>query len=1160
MQQNHPGRNPFKGTNYQTLAALALFLQHLRNPTFSYIQMETPRSVDFTLVFADGHKVICEAKDWKGGLRDRNLKDIVRKLNENEKETVGAADEILVICSLCLTRTFEKIETLRFWPQEVLENELAKQGYERELGTLLSKLRLWQQTKDVLEDLVYSLFSQAIGFWLPQEDIEEIVRSILLKAFHWGSAEGNVYSRKDIEREIQSQASRAKGRSTIFNERLTSYGKQIDKLDAAVKEGNLKAGQSEIIALSQDHALMYFLLNKLKARNNITLADWMNVWQACKTYYPLQLFDIFRANIATKENRKFILSFIESSLDQLNTFYFDTYFESGLAELLTTIVQKDYSLNRTVLRILEKQYQKYDRELFYLTAHEEKLYRESELSDTLQSLYYNSNNRIKEQIHEFILNTFNLIEDEDDYNRYTPREIFRILKQYLNDNDNIFFEHRFLEITRKLATQYERFYRYKFNIDFKGWDKIGNTSAFYEYEYKVSEKQFIRDTLIPAVQDLDGKVRWTLLKEHCIIEPEDVSKYRPDFLNRVAIPFVLDEYKSGNPETLQILRRFLLSQGIPDKAELIYQDLIHGDFTDDQKWNLVAITIDKFGSSSPFVEKIVGDLANNGHEKAIEQLIEWSRDPAYYAKPPFFGSYLIPTIKELLDSSPRVAVSLFEKLINNPYFVQGSRFFDAREVSELLSGMIVINIEDGWRIWNELNQKNDLTANQQQLLTGCLLAISDGDNREALERAFVTADDITSNYEEFLSKFFDPYARQLVVQLLVKCAARAHFDPIRCFKVVRRFINDPDPSNDNDASDPTGKINYHKQILEGESSIIITSVRGLIPWAIREVVRVGIEERLDDVIEFTGDLTRDKNLYVRLQSRVTLTRLAQTRLSTTNDDQRFMSAKNAKQIENIAFEMLDDPENKRVALQGAMADVFNQMRSIDYKRATKAVNYFVEADFEALRVYLSTIIYFAEFAQNFDRLQKLTFRDTLFHLIERDSETKTAIAWQMQKLSKAKSSAGKSYLNKTFRYVHKLVEKYDHEAFRNVYSLIKEHISNVTYQTELVAIYKKCIETEFEFLSTQPENQHKIREPYFWNNKILGIIFDVSKEDFLCIFKILSQYPLKCHIGDVRNIVDLLFDIPTSQQTDVEDIFENLVRRDLSLYEKKKQWEEKVKQ
>ncbi len=92
------------------------------------------------------------------------------------------------------------------------------------------------------------------------------------------------------------------------------------------------------------------------------------------------------------------------------------------------------------------------------------------------------------------------------------------------------------------------------------------------------------------MKNLPRDVRWDFIKKNCIISTQNVSKERPDFLNRAAIPFVLNEYRRGNPEALQILKEFLLSKRkVPDKAELIYQDLKAGEFTDNQKWNLVKI-------------------------------------------------------------------------------------------------------------------------------------------------------------------------------------------------------------------------------------------------------------------------------------------------------------------------------------------------------------------------------------------------------------------------------------------------------------------------------------------------------------------------------------------------------------------------------------------
>ena len=584
--------------------------------------------------------------------------------------------------------------------------------------------------------------------------------------------------------------------------------------------------------------------------------------------------------------------------------------------------------------------------------------------------------------------------------------------------------------------------------------------------------------------------------------------------------------------------------------------MISGDFTDDQKWNLVAISIDKVGSTSPFVEKIVGDLADNGYEKAIEQLKKWSCEPAYFAKPPFFGSYLITTIEKMLDSSPDVAVSLYENLlVSNDYFARGSTRFDLDEVGELLSKIIIQGIRDGWRIWNELCQKKDLTPNQQQLVTRSLLSVSKTSDAATVKKAFVMAGVLTSDYEEFVSKFTDAYSRELVLQFVEKCAAKPIFDPIESFEIIKRFVKDPDPSTENSLEDTRSEFNYHKQIIEGKNPILITSVRGWVPWAIQQVVRVGIEEKIDQVIELTRNLTKDKNLYVRLQSCVALTRLAQTRNSEITDGKRFMSKEQAKKIEDTAFEMLHDPENKRIALQQAMVIVFQHLKLVDFECAIEAVNYFVHADFEALRAYLSAIIYFAELAEDFTPEQKLKFRNVLFRLIETDSEAKSAIALQMWSFSKVKSVTGASYLGKTLKYVRKIVQVYEKNAFDNIYSLIRDNINNKNYQNELLSIYAECISIESQYLQNHPEYPKKISAAYYKNGEMLEFVFAKDKEEFLTIFEILSKYPPECYLGNIGNAIDLLFQIPTSLQTSVNVIFDNLVKRDPNLYLKKQQWE-----
>lgn len=60
MNKN-PGKNNFRGLDFQTQMALIEFLEHvLHRPDFLYVHLEDPNWKDFTLYFQNGDKIICE--------------------------------------------------------------------------------------------------------------------------------------------------------------------------------------------------------------------------------------------------------------------------------------------------------------------------------------------------------------------------------------------------------------------------------------------------------------------------------------------------------------------------------------------------------------------------------------------------------------------------------------------------------------------------------------------------------------------------------------------------------------------------------------------------------------------------------------------------------------------------------------------------------------------------------------------------------------------------------------------------------------------------------------------------------------------------------------------------------------------------------------------
>src|SRR3989338_7650537 len=101
------GQYNYKGINAQAWAAMSLFLQYLRDPKFSSIQLEAINFEDFNLAFDDGKKIICESKDRKEKFSYPQLKELLE--NILSKGSLGDKDEILVICSKANTDLISEV-------------------------------------------------------------------------------------------------------------------------------------------------------------------------------------------------------------------------------------------------------------------------------------------------------------------------------------------------------------------------------------------------------------------------------------------------------------------------------------------------------------------------------------------------------------------------------------------------------------------------------------------------------------------------------------------------------------------------------------------------------------------------------------------------------------------------------------------------------------------------------------------------------------------------------------------------------------------------------------------------------------------------------------------------------------------------------------------
>jgi len=150
-------------------------------------------------------------------------------------------------------------------------------------------------------------------------------------------------------------------------------------------------------------------------------------------------------------------------------------------------------------------------------------------------------------------------------------------------------------------------------------------------------------------------------------------------------------------------------------------------------------------------------------------------------------------------------------------------------------------------------------------------------------------------YSEFLNPFLNnlsndikkiegrithPQAREAIVDFAEALAKNKKIK--EAMRIIEIFINDSNPCTPQkiDPQDPDGKYDKHQQIMNGEGTNTITTVRGKCAWALMNCIGLAGREYLEKIIYLTEILNnKDKNYYIQEQSCVPLSRLAQVRFS-----------------------------------------------------------------------------------------------------------------------------------------------------------------------------------------------------------------------------------------------------------------------------------------
>ncbi len=1197
------GQYNIKGINSQSWAAMSLFLQYLRDPKFAYIHLEEPRFGDFYLVFNDGHKIICEAKDRKGNFNYSDLRRLVKSIIK--REILNQNDEILIICSHLNKALKDKVEHVKYF-EKMVTPDFIRRGFKKEEIVVLSKVKFWQIEKTINEKIVYSLFSELMNFWIPDNDTKRIVHDVLVKKIYEGSARGQIYKRQDILDEIDNLRNEVIKNSGDFDKERVSIGKQLDKIVEAIN--NNKAPEwaaNQLSSISAQPNLIYFVLDKFKNKKVDNLEDWQDLWQLNKIYwFSYDLFKIFAANCHTDINKKYILGFIKKHISEIRRYFRDDFLDLEIVDLINKILDQDKRYVNEAFNIIKELLQKYENEYFFLERDRDSDYQKERVCKLLSRVYNDADMQLKQEIYSQIINHFNLVEDAGEHSHYTPKEIFEVLYKYLTTEGND-CEKKFSSLSKSLSEQYNKFYkRFGKNVKFDGWEVIGGSTVWWGHNYKVEDKHFIVIVLSPALlayYSQEPSKAWDFILRACITETQNVSSKRPDFLNRASLAVILERYKQADlnmdSEEFKILKEFILARkGIPHKSELIYQAL-RDNFSDEKKLTLLKISIEKYKIPvNPFVEQIISELASKQNQEAKQVLADWSKNPDYYEKTGFVGNNIVQSIQKIIDASFDDALSMLQNYIRGEYFINKLDSFDVYEVCGLLNIVLKKDFSRGLAIIKEIAQKESLTKNEQILICNSILSSGEGkgEKPELLIKIYEEFVDpllcsLNNDIIEIQKKIPHSNAREVFVQLAERLIDAKKLD--YTLRIIEIFINDPDPyPPGQDPEDREASYSYHKKIEEGSEQNAISSVRGWCAWTLAQCISLDGRSYIPRIIDLIEQLIKDNDYYIKHMACYPLAQLVRNRLCHMPDakdilffnDNKKTGLEMAKRVEKMAFDMLDTvckyPTNVKKALAKSVLSVFDSMRALNEKDALNLLGKMRCFPDESISEITWLVIYFAELRRDnfkdwtlsilglYDDLEP--FDDTKFKVILKEmmlknAASRAAFSWEFFKgtdsaLRKVKHSLDyEEAFSMSLKYIKEMISEYDHRTFENVYRFIEENIEQPGKFDICYELWKDCLRIE------KPALENLVREgkawetnwwPYYYNGKILLMAKEKKgNKDFLDSLEYLTQYPKELNIGNISEVVKLIkqFSYPDAQ---VERIFNNLIDRNSSFYNDKQQW------
>lgn len=1160
------GANSQAGFNAQNWAALSLFVQYSAYQIFKHIELEQPKLADFVLVF-DSKRIICESK--KSHVTYADLREIL-----NTIPTVNDQDEILIICTSTGPRLKEDLDNARYFP-EVREQLVKKHQFTTRHLELIPKVKLWVVDKDMNEEIIRNLMVERFQSWLPDDELDDLISSLLVKNIYERSSKGGTYTKAEFNEELEKRKELLKKKDDFKHNERTAR-ETITKLVEELKNVDDSRLQSEhrLKAVIADSGLHYFAIQEISKEKGLNLAAWDSFWLATfSSYYSREVLRIFKDNVNTEASAIYIIGFIKDNLHKLRFRSMEEYEFKSTADILMKAVDVSNDLIRDSFELLKRIYAySTDNPLFIeggSKGRDEWLL--GELANGFDKLYGMGEEDIKADIVSYIYQTFDIVDEDYKYWHDTPFKFMEIIKEDLLAKPSSFSF--FLE---QINAQYTQQYK-RFKIKYDGWELMGGSVSNFGGEYEVHDRAYITMIIKPHLARLSVEALWKLADQYVSLKVSDVSAQKPDFMNRALIPFLIEQYAEGNKKAFKILSEFIkMRKGIPHKAELIFFNVRDSKvLSTEQKWSLLNVAIKEFGFPiNVFMDQVLWELLEKKHEESIKTFSELLVNKDYMNRQVQFDTTVIQSIMRLVGNSKTFdqGVVLLEEFLHGDYFKSLDSFHSYDAKAPILD-VLNKDFDRGIKLVRSLISGKP-TENQQRVFGVALRDTPDESVEKVYSEIIKPELDKAKTAKNLALKFTNTETRENFIWFGEKLSKKHNFED--AFYIANFFIDDPSPSLNSE---------YDKEVINGKYDFTINTVRGCLAWILYPVITVPGREYLSQAFEIAKKLCTDESLYVRQMSLLLLESMAGNRHTTMPDSKEwFMDYETAKGIEEFAFSMLRDKSNYHNAIMRHLARVFNRIRTLNEDQAIEVIDTFVkhgdkekpdkDQEYkETLKELDSLVIFLAEFRKDAFRnwpkarggpmppYNPKPVQDKLKNFLENGSdEHRQSLVWHIVKLPEEpirNNGDFDKFFNISMKYLPQALKNYDHHLFSHIHRFIEKYIDRKF--NDCYKIWRKSLDTERPVIVAESKkDQHPGQYsywPYHYNGSILVKVLDnLGVEQFLKDLEFIVDYPKAAGLPyDFDKVLVRLEEINTNKD-DVNRIYEKLVGKNYLINNSYDKW------